>query len=329
MSNKLPSFIHINQHPDWPQRFSELRDIDVFDVDWDDETKQYWIQFVKDPEAARNNRFWRLIEIDASWSAGNIIYEWMSPTTETLWGLPAWTDIFWWTVEQILQEMLVESTDPSILLKWTPIFHLYEIWDTITDPLIEANAALWQWPAGVLTQIEIFRGAVWWTSIFVQANPAPWTWYWGNDTNTINIIAWTSETYSAQVDDDQWRSWTITKIYEWTYPYFGTSVDIATLTQQTLRPLTSAYFSVNMVAEWGWEKYKADFEASYITITWVEFYDTSSNSWKRMWGTKANSLLLRDTTNVTHTVQGNVVNYIRFTHNWPDGWALQLRFYIT
>jgi len=263
----------------------------------------------------------------SSWSS--IIYNWLSPTTETVWWLPAWTDILWRTHDQILEEILVESSNPSLQLRWTPTFQLYEVWDTITNPLIEANAATWQWPVWVLTQLEIFRWAVWWTSIFVQANPTPWTWYGNNDTNTINIVAWTSETYSAKIDDDQWRSWTITKVYEWTYPYFWTSSDIVIPTPQTLRSLTSSYFSVNMVAEWGWEKYKADFEASYITITWVEFFDTSSNSWKRMWGTKANSLLLWDITTVTHTIQSIVVNYNRFTHNWPDGWALQLRFYTT
>jgi len=326
MWNKLPSFIHINQHPDGPQRFSELRDIDVFDVDYQDETKQYWIQFIADPEANRNNRFWRLVEIDASWSAANIIYEGLSPTTENVWGLPSWTDIYWWTVQQILQEILVESSDPSILLRGTPVFQLYEVGDTITNPLVEANAALGQWPAWVLTQLEIFR---WGSSIFTQANPVPGTWYWTTDTVSISIIAWTSETYTAQVDDDQGRSGTISKVYEWTYPFFGTTVDIITLTQQALRPLTSAYFSINMVAETGWDKYKADFEASYITITWIQFYNTLSGNREWLGWSKSNSLLLRDVTAETHTVQGNVVNYNRFTHNWPDGWSIQLRFFTT
>lgn len=277
-----------------------------------------------------NKRTWLRDKITSwQWSWWSILYNWASPTTETIWWLAAWTDISWWSHDAIFEEMLVVSSNPSVALKWTPSFQLYEIGDTIVDPLIEANWATGQWPVWVLTQLDIYRWNVWGTLVFSQANPTPWTRYWTNDSHTVNIIAWTSDTYSAEIQDDQWRSGTISKVYEWTYPYYATTNDIAVLDTQPLRSLTASYFSANVVAEWGWEKYKADFESSYITITWVEFFDTSSNSWKRMWGSKANSLLLRDTSNVNHTVQGNNVAYTRFTHNWPDGWALQLRFYTT
>ena len=261
-----------------------------------------------------------------SGSGASIIYNGLSPTTETVWGLPAWTDITWRNHDQLFEEMLVESSNPSVQLRWTPTFQLYEVGDTITNPLIEGNGALWQWPTGVLTQLELFRGA---TSIFTQPSPVPWTRYGTNDTHIINIIAGTSETYSAVVDDDQARSGNVSKIYEGTYPFFWTTALIWTLTQQALRPLTSSYFSVNSVAETGWGKYKADFENAYITITGIQFYNTVSSAWERMGGSKANSLLLRNTTATTHTVQWNVVNYTRYTHNWPDGWALQLRFFTT
>ena len=323
---KLPSFIHVNQHPDWPQRFSELRDIDVFEVDFADETKRYWIQFVKDPEGSRNNRFWRLMEIDTSWSAASVIYEWASPTTEHVGWLPAGTDIYWWSLEAILEEILVESTDPSVALRGTPTFQLYEVGDSIVNPLVEWNWALGQWPVWVLTQLELFR---WATSIFTQANPVAWAWYWANDAFTVDIVAWTSETYSAVIDDDQGRSWTISKTYQGTYPFFWTTSNITTLTQQALRPLTSSYFSVNMVPETGWDKYKADFEDTYIVITWIQFYNTVASAWQWMWGSKANSLLLWDTTTETHTVQWNIVNYTRHTHNGLDGGALQIRFFTT
>ena len=257
-------------------------------------------------------------------SSANIIYNWASPSTTTVGAMPAWTNTFWMTLEAIIEDMTTDPANPSVQLRWTPSFALFEVWDTIVNPTIEWNGALGSAPTWVLTQLELFRGA---TSIFTQPNPVAWTWYWGVDTHTINIVAWTSETYTAVIDDDQARSWNISRIYEGTYPFFWTTVAIGTLTQQALRTLTSSYFSVNSVAETGGDKYKADFETAYITITGVQFYNTVASAWQRMGWSKANSLLLRNTTSVNHTIQGNLSAYTRFTHNWPVGWTLQLRFF--
>ena len=212
------------------------------------------------------------------------------------------------------------SQPPTISIRWTVAFWLYEVWQILTTPLIEVRWALWSNPAGVLTNLSITD------PVFSQANPTPWTRYWTNDWD-ITIIEWLTKTYHWHLDDDQWRSANASWSYSWAYPYYGTSVNITTLTKQTLTPNTNTYFPVDMVAETGWDKYKADFENANVSITWIQFYNTISWAWEWMWGSKANSLTLRDTTAVTHTVQGNVVNYTRYTHNWPDGGALQTRFY--
>jgi len=255
---------------------------------------------------------------------GSAVYEWASPSTYTVWAMPAGTDTYWKTFQELWEDATTNPANPSVQLRGTPSFQLFEVGDGIVNPLIEWNAALGAAPTGVLTQLELFR---WATSIFVKANPTPWAWYWNNDVHTVNIIAGTSETYSAVIDDDQARSANISKTYQWTYPFYGTTANIATLTKQTLRPLTSAYFSVNTVAETGWDKYKADFEDTYISITGVQFYNTVAGAWQWMGWWKANSLLLRDVTVENHTIQWNVVAYNRYTHNWPDWWAVNLRFF--
>ncbi len=272
---------------------------------------------------------WWNVAVRFSWWPGGGVYSWASPTTETVWWLPAGTDITGRTRDEILEAMLVESSDPTLTLRGVPAFQLYEIGDTVIDPLIEANPSLWQWPVWVLTLLEIYRGSVGGPVVHTEVNPMPGAWSGANDAFTVNIIAWVSQQYSARVEDDQGRSWETNQVYSWTYPFYGTTVDIATLTAQALRPLTSSYFSVNMVAETGWEKYKADFEDAYITITWVQFYNTVSSTREWMNGSKLNSLLLRDVTVENHTIQWNVVAYNRYTHNWPDGGALQLRFFTT
>ncbi len=61
---RRPSFIHVTPHPDGPQRFTELRDIDCFGVDREDPTKQYGLQFVPKPEYNSHERFWKMVEIE-------------------------------------------------------------------------------------------------------------------------------------------------------------------------------------------------------------------------------------------------------------------------
>ncbi|RLC33218.1 hypothetical protein DRH14_05250 [Candidatus Shapirobacteria bacterium] len=82
--------------------------------------------------------------------------------------------------------------------------------------------------------------------------------------------------------DDQARSANASGSYSGAYPYYGTSVNITTLTKQTLTPNTSIYFQVNHVPETGGDKYKADFETANVTITGVQFYNTVSSTWDWM-----------------------------------------------
>lgn len=113
------------------------------------------------------------------------------------------------------------------------------------------------------------------------------------------------------------------------YPFFGTSASILTLTKQALALMTSAYVQIDMVAEAGADKQKAEFPVAWSAITGVQFYNTVSSAWEWIGGSKANSLLAFTVTATTEVVQGNIVNYNLWTHNGPLIGARQLRFYTT
>ena len=122
---------------------------------------------------------------------------------------------------------------------------------------------------------------------------------------------------------------TITRTITGVYPWYATSVAIATLTKQTLASMSSSYVQVTMIAESGGNKQKAAFPDEWSAITGVQFYNTVSSAWEWIGGTKANSLLTFDVTATTETIQGNVIDYDLYTHNGATIGSRQLRWYTT
>lgn len=263
-----------------------------------------------------NKRTWLRDAIKGNNWSGNCSFDWNIQ-------LPAnWTHVSWTTCEDF-KNLFFPSQWPSMSLRWTTYpFGIYEVGRVLATPLIEWRWTLWANPPWTLTNLSITETS------FSQTNPTPWTWY-GNNDSDVTIVLWNTKTYHWNLQDDQWRSATASWSYTGTYPYYWTSVNITTLTKQSLLPIWSSYFPVSMVAETGWDKYKADFETANITITWVQFYNTVSWAWERMWWSKTNSLALWTQNAVTHMVQGNTVNYTRYTHNGLDWGAIDVRFYTT
>ena len=50
MVRKIPSHIQTTPHPDGPQRFTELYDVDVSSVDWGSTFKRYAITHTDKPD---------------------------------------------------------------------------------------------------------------------------------------------------------------------------------------------------------------------------------------------------------------------------------------
>ena len=111
------------------------------------------------------------------------------------------------------------------------------------------------------------------------------------------------------------------------YPSFATSSDITTLTKQTLVSMSSTYVQFSMVAEDGTNKQKVALPDAWSTITGIMFFNTVSNTWEWINGSKANSLLTFTVTTDTIEIQGSTINYDIFTHNGSTIGARLLRFY--
>jgi hypothetical protein len=122
---------------------------------------------------------------------------------------------------------------------------------------------------------------------------------------------------------------TITVSITGVYPVFATTVAIAVMTKQVLALMTSVYIEISMVAESGSDKQTIDFPTVWSVITGIQFFNTINNSWEWIMGSKANSLTTFTVTNTTHSIQGNTINYNRFTHNGSQIGSRQLRFYTT
>ena len=112
------------------------------------------------------------------------------------------------------------------------------------------------------------------------------------------------------------------------YPVFATTVDIATMTKQTLALMPST-IQTNMVAEVLPNKQTADFPDAWGAITGIQFFSTVSNTWEWIGGSKANSLLTFTKTPTTNTIQTHVIAYQKYTHNGSLTGARYLKWYTT
>lgn len=121
------------------------------------------------------------------------------------------------------------------------------------------------------------------------------------------------------------RTFTLTGVF----PYFGTSVDAVTLTQQPLASPTSEYFEINMAVEVG-GKQTIELPVSFAPITGIQFYNEFMDPpWGWLNGNKAASLATFTTTNTMKIINGNVLMYNVLTHNGPVMGQRRLRFYTT
>ena len=109
------------------------------------------------------------------------------------------------------------------------------------------------------------------------------------------------------------------------YPTFASSVNLDTATKQTLKKepaSASEYMTFTLAAESGGKKQFFEIPSTWAAITGVA---DSGGTWLN--GNKANSLLQWDVSEVTETVQSQVINYKRYTHNAANSGIRTLRVY--
>jgi hypothetical protein len=92
------------------------------------------------------------------------------------------------------------------------------------------------------------------------------------------------------------------------YPIFATTVDITTMTKQTL-VANGSVVSTSLVMDSGGDKQKVEFPNTWGAITLVEQWNPLLTQWDVV------PLSTFTITAVTETIQGNVINYNRYTYN--------------
>jgi len=221
-------------------------------------------------------------------------------------------------------EAFFPSQPPTMDIQGNPTFGFYEIGYDIVNPIISGRGHLGSNPAGLFTNLTLYRGAVASLAIGSTANPNNNSWYPHTDTFTVS----TNQQYSGRVTDDQARTATANGNYMFVYPIFATTNVITTYTKQPLVAHNSTYFETPMVAEdAGGNKQTSDFSNLHSAITGVQFFNTVSNQWEWINGGKAASLTSFTSSAVTHVVQGNTVNYTRYEHNSIKVGVRNLRWY--
>ena len=125
---------------------------------------------------------------------------------------------------------------------------------------------------------------------------------------------------------------TPTRSIEGVYPLFATTVDINTLTKQTLISMsTGTTGSYTLVAETGGSKQKFQIADKWLgsptnnPLTGVQTYNTVSTSWEYQGGSAATSLTYWTTSSTTQTIQGFVEDYTQYTYNSDDRSSVQIR----
>ena len=109
------------------------------------------------------------------------------------------------------------------------------------------------------------------------------------------------------------------------YPTYASSINLSTATKQNLvkEPTTSSsYVTFTFAAETGGLKQFFEIPSTWAAVTGVA---DSGGTWLN--GNKANSLLQWDVSDVTETVQGQVIDYKRYTHNAANSGIRTLRIY--
>lgn len=115
-----------------------------------------------------------------------------------------------------------------------------------------------------------------------------------------------------------------TTSFEGVYPIFATTSLIGSTSEQGLYSMISGNnIELVLVAETGGQKQKFDLPDAWLAsrpLTKVEYFNTVSNQYD-----PANKLSDFTISNVTQTVEGNTINYKRYTNASPDRGQLKLR----
>lgn len=111
----------------------------------------------------------------------------------------------------------------------------------------------------------------------------------------------------------------ITRTITGVYPFFANTVNITTMTKQTLQA-SGSQIIVDVVAESGSDKQSMEVATAWGSLSAIHQWNTISSTWDLL------NIATFTTTDIQKTVQGNLINYKKHTHNGSLIGARRLRF---
>jgi len=147
-----------------------------------------------------------------------------------------------------------------------------------------------------------------------------WTNYWSYDSG-VQPFDSKGNPYDASLAAGNTSTDSVS--LEGVYPLFGTTVDIATLTEQPLvSMITGDHIEFQMVAEppFGTDRQKFDIPDTWLAsrpLVSVQFYSDLESAWKYEGGSEFSSLTYWTTSSETHIING-IVPYTRYSYNPVD-----------
>jgi hypothetical protein len=260
------------------------------------------------------------------------------------------------TVTSILNDLLFPTvqptlTAPSATLTTNPTTTLYEVSTNIASLEFTTN----------FDQGSIYNGAVYQNLRSGWPNEYNYTGSNLTDVSSnllYNVqsfeynVAYGSQSWSCQVGYDEGPqpldnkgnnaiigplvagilSASPTRSIEGSYPYYATTVNITTLTKQTLVTLATnpapSSSGMALVAESGGNKQAFEIPNARLTLhalSGIRTYNTVSAQWEYELGSAAASLTRWTTSSTTETIQGYTTQYTKYTYNGTDRATVTIR----
>lgn len=162
---------------------------------------------------------------------------------------------------------------------------------------------------------------------------------------SIGIQTWTSYVYYKEgpqpLDSNgdpyltpypQGNTGSLSVSLEGVYPLFATTVNITTLTKQTLVSMSTSIApsisGMNLISESGGNKQKFEIPNAWLLskpLLGIKTFNTVSNQWQYELNSADLSLTRWDTSAVVNIIQGYSIPYTRYTYNGPDRSVIQIR----
>jgi hypothetical protein len=123
----------------------------------------------------------------------------------------------------------------------------------------------------------------------------------------------------------------ITRTITGVYPFFATSDDITVLLKQPLVDHNSQFFQFDLQSDSGLNKQTFEIPTAFSNITGIQQFNTISNQWDWLGGSKSSSLNILNTqfnkTNINKTINSYTVPYIQYVYKGALIGFRQIRLY--